>query len=154
MLPAELLKSLDEIASSFPRREQSILLCLHYIQDHYGYIPDFALKEVARTLNLPLNHVEGVVAFYDMFDTSSKALYRVRVCTSVVCNLLGSERLLRALSLRLGIKPGEVSKDGKFKLIKVQCIGACSEGPCFMVNEDTYKFYSEEKLNEILSRYT
>ncbi|MEN3034066.1 MAG: NADH-quinone oxidoreductase subunit NuoE [Aquificaceae bacterium] len=154
MLPKELLKNLEAIASSFPRREQSVLLCLHEVQDHYGYIPDFAIGEVAKIVGLSLNHVEGVVAFYDMFDTSSRASYRIRVCTSVVCNLLGSKRLLKALSSRLGIKPGEVTKDGKFKLIKVQCLGACSEAPCYMVNEDTYKFYSEEKLNEVLSSYT
>ncbi|RME11938.1 MAG: NADH-quinone oxidoreductase subunit E, partial [Aquificota bacterium] len=34
------------------------------------------------------------------------------------------------------------------------CIGACSEAPCFMVDEDTYKFESKEKLHEVLSRYT
>ncbi|HID66134.1 MAG TPA: NADH-quinone oxidoreductase subunit E, partial [Aquificaceae bacterium] len=36
----------------------------------------------------------------------------------------------------------------------VQCLGACSEAPVFMINDDEYKFESEVQLNEILSRYT
>ncbi|MCS7171118.1 MAG: NADH-quinone oxidoreductase subunit NuoE [Aquificaceae bacterium] len=154
MLPEELLKKLQGHAEYFPRKEQAILLCLHEVQDHYGHLPEFALKEVAKILDLPLNHIEDVVSFYDMFDRGLPARHRVRVCVSVVCNLMKSQRVLTALKELLGISIGEVTKDGKFKLVGVQCIGACSEAPCFMVDEDLYKFESKEKLNEILSRYT
>ncbi len=154
MLPEELLKRLKEHAEYFPRKEQAILLCLHEVQDYYGHIPDFALKEVADLLELSLNHVEGVVAFYDMFDRGEPARHRIRVCVSVVCNLMNSRKVLEAVRELLGIAPGETTKDGRFKLIGVQCIGACSEAPCFMVDEDTYKFESKEKLHEVLSRYT
>ncbi|MEN3028214.1 MAG: NADH-quinone oxidoreductase subunit NuoE [Aquificaceae bacterium] len=154
MLPEELLRKLQEHIEYFPRREQAILLCLHEVQDHYGHIPAFALQELARILELPLSHVENVVSFYDMFDRGEPAKHRIRVCVSVVCNLMNSRRVLLALKELLGLSPGEVTKDGRFKLIGVQCIGACSEAPCFMVDEDVYKFKSKEKLHEVLSRYT
>lgn len=154
MLPEKLQKKLEDHAQYFPKKEQAVLLCLHEVQDHYGHIPSFALEEVSRVLDVPLNHVENVVAFYDMFDRGEPARHRVRVCVSVVCNLMNSQRVLQAVKELLGISPGEVTKDGRFKLIGVQCIGACSEAPCFMVDEDTYKFESKEKLYEVLSRYT
>ncbi|WP_448587770.1 NADH-quinone oxidoreductase subunit NuoE family protein [Thermocrinis sp.] len=154
MLPVELEQKLEEYANYFPKREQAILLCLHEVQDHYGNIPSFALERIAEILNLPLNHVENVVSFYDMFDRGEPAKHRIRVCVSLVCNLMNKKSLLDAIRKHLGIGVGEVSKDGKFKLIAVQCLGACSEAPVFMVDNDTYKFESEEKLHEILSKYT
>jgi NADH-quinone oxidoreductase, E subunit len=154
MLPPELEQKLVEYANYFPKREQAILLCLHEVQDHYGNIPPFALEKVAQILGLPLNHVENVVSFYDMFDRGEPAKHRIRVCVSVVCNLMNKKRLLDAIRKHLGIGVGEVTKDGRFKLIAVQCLGACSEAPVFMVDNDTYKFESEEKLYEVLSKYT
>ncbi|RMH80343.1 MAG: NADH-quinone oxidoreductase subunit E [Acidobacteria bacterium] len=154
LLPEELLNKLEEHAQYFPRKEQAILLCLHEVQEHYGHIPFFALGEVAEVLGLPLNHVENVVSFYDMFDRGEPARHRIRVCVSVVCNLMNSNRVLDAIRELLGLELGQTTKDGRFKLIGVQCIGACSEAPCFMVDNDTYKFESKEKLHEVLSRYT
>ncbi len=154
MLPLEVEKKLLEYANYFPRKEQAILLCLHAVQDHYGNIPPFALERVAQILDLPLNHVENVVSFYDMFDRGEPAKHRIRVCVSIVCNLMHKKRLLEAIRKHLGIGIGEVTKDRRFKLIVVQCVGACSEAPVFMIDNDTYKFESEERLHEILSKYT
>ncbi|ADC89577.1 NADH-quinone oxidoreductase, E subunit [Thermocrinis albus DSM 14484] len=154
MLPQELLEKLRQHVQYFPRREQAILLCLHEVQDYYGHIPNFALEEVAKILHVPLNHVESVVAFYDMFDRGEPAKHRIRVCVSVVCHFMKKDQLLNALKKHLGIDFWQVTKDGRFKLIPVQCLGACSCAPVFMIDEDTYQFEGEEKLHEILSRYT
>ena len=154
MLPAELEQKLEAYVKYFPRREQAILLCLHEVQDYYGNIPSFALERIAQILDLSLNHAENVVSFYDMFDRGEPARHRIRVCVSVVCDLMNKKRLLDAIRKYLGINVGESTKDGRFKLIAVQCLGACSEAPVFMVDNDTYKFESEEKLHEILSKYT
>ena len=154
MFEEGLVERLRSHIDYFPRKEQAILLCLHEIQDHYGYIPQESLRPLADLLGVPLNHVEQVVAFYDMFDRDKPAKYRIRVCVSIVCHFLGKRKLLEALEKALKIKPGEVTPDGKFKIVPVQCLGACSEAPVFMINEDTYKFEGEEKIHEILSRYT
>lgn len=153
MLEESLLEKLKHHAEYFPKKEQAILLCLHEVQNHYGHIPEFALEEVAKILDLPLNHVENVVSFYDMFDRGEPARHRIRVCVSVVCHLMNKDKLIKALRELLNIDFGQVTKDGRFKLLAVQCLGACSEAPFFMVDEDAYKFESKEKLNEVLSRY-
>ncbi len=153
MLDEKLLEKIKEHVSYFPRKEQAILLCLHEIQDHYGHIPKESLKDLAQVLEVPLKHVEDVVAFYDMFDRGEPARHRIRVCVSIVCDLMNKKALVDALREILGIDFGEVTKDGRFKLVPVQCLGACAVAPMFMVDEDTYKFEGKEKLHEILSRY-
>ncbi len=153
VIEESLRKKLEEHINYFPRREQAILLCLHEIQNHYGYVPREVLPELSKLLGVPLNRVEGVLAFYDMFDDKEPARHRIRVCTSIVCHFLEKDKLLKALERILGVRLGERTKDGRFKLIGVQCIGACSEAPVFMIDEDTYRFEGEEKLKEILSKY-
>ncbi len=153
MFDVDLQKKLEEHANYFPKKEQALLLCLHEVQKHYGYIPDFALEGIARILDVPLNHVENVVSFYDMFDRGQVAKHRVYVCMSIVCDLMDKDKLLKALKELLGIDFYQVTKDGRFKLIPVQCLGACSEAPFFMIDQDSYRFESKEKLNEVLSRY-
>ena len=154
MFGKELEEKLKQHIEYFPKKEQAILLCLHEIQDHYGYVPPESLTFLSKLINVPLNHIEGVVAFYDMFDTEKPAKYRIRVCVSIVCHFMKNRELIDALKRKLGINFGEVTEDGKFKLIPVQCLGGCSEAPLFMINEDTYKYEGEDKLNEILSKYT
>ncbi len=154
MFEKELQSKLIDHINYFPRKEQAILLCLHEIQDHYGYIPPESLKYLSELIGLPLNHIEGVVAFYDMFDTEKPAKHRIRVCVSIVCHFMKNKELIEAIKKKLNIDFGEVTPDGKFKLIPVQCLGGCSEAPLFMVDEDTYKYESEERLDEILSKYT
>ncbi len=154
MLDEALLSKLKEHIDYFPRKEQAILLCLHEIQNHYGYIPQESLSELAKLLEKPLKHVEDVVSFYDMFDRGKKARHRIRVCVSIVCDVMNKDALIKALKEILGIEFGEVTKDGRFKLVPVQCLGACAVAPVFMIDDDTYKFEGKEKLNEILSRYT
>lgn len=154
MVDEKLLNKLREHVSYFPRKEQAIILCLHEIQNYYGYVPQESLEYLSKLLEVPLSHLDNVVAFYDMFDRGEKAKHRIRVCVSIVCDLVNNQPLIKALRETLGIGFGEVTKDGRFKLIPVQCLGACAVAPMFMVDDDTYKFESKEQLNEILSRYT
>lgn len=150
----ELLEEIKEHINYFPRKEQSILLCLHAIQKHEGIISEDSLVKLSEMLELPLNYVKSVVAFYDMFDTKDKARHRIYVCDSIVCHIIGSSSLIATFEKLLGIKEGEVTNDNRFKLVKVQCLGACSSGPVFMIDEDLYKFENEVKLYEILSKYS
>ncbi len=153
MREGELLEKIKKHVKYFPQKEQAILLCLHEIQDHYGHIPQESLKNLAELLEVPLRHVKDVVAFYDMFDRGEPARHRIRVCVGLVCDLMNKRALVDALREILGIDFGETTKDGRFKLIPVQCVGACAVAPMFMVDSDTYKFEGKEKLHEVLSRY-
>ncbi len=154
MFEKELENKLKSHINYFPKKEQAILLCLHEIQDHYGYIPPASLEYLSKIIDMPLNHIEGVVAFYDMFDTNESAKHRIRVCVSIVCHFMKNRELIEALKRKLGIELGEITRDGKFKLIPVQCLGGCSEAPLFMIDEDTYKYEGEESLDGILAKYT
>jgi len=70
----------------------------------------------------------------------------------VTCSMRGAERLVDALSRKLGIKPGETTADGRFTLSEVECLGSCGTAPVVMVNEAYHENLSTEKLDELLGR--
>lgn len=57
--------------------------------------------------------------------------------------LRGSTEILNTVCEHLGgIKPGQTTKDGKFTVIEVECQGACSNAPMFVVGDDFYASFN------------
>jgi NADH dehydrogenase (ubiquinone) flavoprotein 2 len=64
----------------------------------------------------------------------------VQLCTTTPCMLggCGSNSILDTIKDHLKISPGETTKDGKFTLVEVECLGACSNAPMMAVGDDFY----------------
>lgn len=50
----------------------------------------------------------------------------------------GSTPILETIQKHLNILPGQTTPDGKFTLVEVECLGACSNAPMMAVNDDFY----------------
>ena len=53
-------------------------------------------------------------------------------------------------SKKLGIKNGETTANGKFSLLKVECLGSCGTAPVVQLNEDYHENMTVEKLDRLL----
>ena len=60
---------------------------------------------------------------------------RLWVCRSLACDLRGADELLNKLITKLGVAPGQTTKDGFFTLEEAECIGACEGAPCVLIND-------------------
>jgi len=85
-----------------------------------------------------------------MFRRAPVGRYHLQVCTNVSCSLAGAESLVEHLRSRLGIGMGETTPDGKFTLTGVECLGACEQAPCLMVNFDYHGGLDAAKLDALL----
>jgi NADH-quinone oxidoreductase subunit E len=67
--------------------------------------------------------------------------------------LRGSDELIKVCKNRIG-KAGEVSADGKFSWVEVECMGACANAPMFQLANSDGDHYVEDldaaKLEGIL----
>ncbi len=133
-------------------KDAKILAILHGVQDEFGYIPREAIEIISEELNIPKGEIYDTTSFYSFF-TFKPAEHIIRVCNGIVCNLKGSERIIRAIERRYGIKNGEVTEDGKFMLQVVECIGRCECPPAMLVDDEPYGCLTPEKAIEILRRY-
>jgi NADH-quinone oxidoreductase E subunit len=143
-------KTITEIVARYPEKEAALLPVLHAAQKEFGYISHATEKTVAGLLNISPARVHEVVTFYTMYNRQPVGRYHVQICSNLSCSLLGAGSLIDHLSGKLGIKPGETTSDQKYTLSLVQCLGACEQAPCMMVNFDYYGNLNATKIDEIL----
>lgn len=145
----------QQIFSHYAKRDKSALIpLLQEVQDIYGYLPEDALKEVADYVGLPLSRVYGVATFYNMFRLMPLGENVIRVCRGTACHVKNSANLLFALENTLGIKAGETTRDRKFTIELVNCIGACSIAPVITVNDDYHGRITTKDIPTIIKKYS
>jgi len=54
----------------------------------------------------------------------------ITICTGTSCSMNWSKDLITACKKLLGIGPGEITPDGRFRLTTTTCTDHCEEGPC------------------------
>ncbi|HOR02450.1 MAG TPA: NADH-quinone oxidoreductase subunit NuoE [Candidatus Syntrophosphaera sp.] len=143
-----------EICTKYTPDKDNLICILHEIQDTHPqhYISEEAVQTVAEYLDLPPNHIYGVLTFYTMYSTKPRGKNIIRLCESPPCYIKGSENILRKLRELLGVKTGETTKDGVFTLELCACLGVCGNAPVMMVNNDVYGDLTEERVEEIIAR--
>ena len=132
--------------------KSSLIPILQDVQNFYGYLPEDALKEIADFVEMPLSRVYGVATFYNQFRLAPLGENIVRVCRGTACHVKNSANILYALETELNIKAGETTKDKKFTLEVVNCIGACSIAPVITVNEDYFGRITVKDIPNIIKK--
>lgn len=124
-----------EVAKFPPGQKRSAAVAVMAIaQDEARWLSPEVMQEVADYLEMPLVAVAELASFYSMFDTQPVGRYKITVCGSLPCELAGSGGAARYLQEKLGIGFGETTPDGRFTLVRGECMGACGEGPVLLVN--------------------
>lgn len=141
---------LAKIAAQYERKQAALLPTLHYLQEKLGWISLELEAEIARLLETPEIKVREVVSFYHMFHTKAVGKHQIKLCQTLSCHLNGCDSVLSHLEKKLGIKPGETTKDGKFTLETAECLGACEIAPMMQVNAKPYGPLTSKKIDEIL----
>lgn len=147
---AKAKKKLEEIIARYPQREAALIPVLHVAQREFGFISADTEKQIADLLEVKPIKVREVVTFYTMLNQEPLGKYHIQICSNLTCSLLGSESLIEHLKNKLKIEVGETTPDKKFTLTTVECLGACEEAPCMMVNFDYHGQLDEKKIDEIL----
>jgi len=130
------VKNIDAIATEYPERRSAILPALRLAQEeHGGWLPPEAIREVSDALDLAPAQVEAVASFYDMLHLEPVGRHIVEVCTNLSCALVGAQQVLEAFERELGVRPGETSEDGRFTLRAIECAGGCGRAVVVVVDE-------------------
>ena len=127
-----------------------VLPCLHRVQDIRGFVANEDIDALVDYLGVPRVQIEQVLSYYTMFRRKPIGRWHLQACRNVTCSMRGSERLVDALSRKLGIEPGQTTPDGRFTLSEVECLGSCGTAPVVMVNEAYHENMSMQKLDELL----
>lgn len=145
------LKEADALCERYAEKLHALLPLLHLVQrENGGWLPPGWDAYIAEYCGTTLNHVRGVITFYNMFHTEPVGKYHLMVCTCVPCGLCGGDGVLEHLEQRLGLRPGQTSPDGLFSLEEVQCLAACDKAPLVQVNEEVYERVGPDQLDKLI----
>ncbi|NJD22826.1 MAG: NADH-quinone oxidoreductase subunit NuoE [Melioribacter sp.] len=142
---------IERLVDKFGKNRSSLLPILQEIQKNHKHIPDYAQQEIARLLDIHPVEIYSVISFYSFLNTKPKGRNIVRLCQTITCDLAGKKAVANAIERELGIKFGETTKDNKFTLEYVNCLGMCDQGPALLINERVYPQVNPEKAVQILS---
>ena len=141
----------DSLLGRYPTKQAALLPTLWLAQREWGWISREAVDYVATLLDLAPAFVWGVVTFYTMYNRAPVGKHLIQVCTSISCHLNGAEEVFHECKKRLGgLETGEVSPDGKFTVVEVECLAQCDKAPAVMVNDDDYFVITKDKLDAFL----
>ena len=152
-LSASLKRDISEWTAKFPKGRESsaVIMALRLLQKVEGVLEAKHLDAVAAYLKMPKIQVESVFRFYSMFYQQSVGKHVFKVCNSVSCYLKGSGQLLGHLQNKLSVDLDAVTPDGLFTVQETECLGACCQAPCMVVNDSDYHFdMTPDKINDLI----
>ena len=149
-------KSIEEvqrIIAFYPEGKQksAVLPVLHLAQQEFGgWLSTETMDYVASLLQLEPIEVYEVATFYSMYNLKPVGKYMFEVCQTGPCMLNGSEDIINYIYEKLGIKPGETTRDGMFTLKTVECLGACGYAPMMQLGKNYREHLTKEKVDVII----
>ena len=132
------------------RPASAVLPLLDLAQRQHGWVPQAAMEVIADMLDMASIRVYEVATFYTMFNLKPVGKHLIQVCRTTPCWLRGSDGLTEACKKKLGIGLKETTKDGKFTLVEVECLGACVNAPMVQVNDDFYEDLTPKTMEKLI----
>ncbi|MQA89526.1 MAG: hypothetical protein GEU90_04755 [Gemmatimonas sp.] len=152
LFEGEYLRRLEKVLSRYEDRRAALLPALHIVHEIRGYLPPEAMDEVAERLLLAPAYVRGVATFYTMYNLQPLGRFLIQVCTNISCNLCGADEVLREFLEQTGTEIGEISENGLWTVLEVECLGACGFPTAVQINERFFESVKAEDVPAILKR--
>jgi NADH:ubiquinone oxidoreductase subunit E len=153
-LSAEELADVDRMIGQHGHEPSAIVPVLQDINTKYKWLPPGAVRRVSEAVGLPLARVLRIATFYNVFSFKPRGKHLIRVCTGTACHVKGAGRILDSLAGELKVEVGGTTKDMRFTLEAVRCLGCCGLAPVVTVNDDVYGKITPGGFLKVLDKYT
>ena len=135
-------------------KQQSAVMALLYLaqRQNDNWIHLSAMKYIAKFLSMPYIKVYEVATFYTMYNLAPVGKFFFQICTTTPCMIRGSNKLVEVCKKNISKNESEISNNGKYSWMEVECLGACVNAPMLQINDDYYEDLDSEKLKEIIDK--
>ncbi len=130
----------------------SLISILEDIQDTCHYLPEDALRTVAKGTKKSLVDIYGVATFYKAFSLKPRGRHLISVCMGTACHVRSAPGIANEFTHQLGLRPGETTGDGEFTLETVNCLGTCALGPIVMVDGHYFTNVKRPDVKKIIEK--
>ena len=146
-------QKLTSILKSHERDPGMLVAILQDIQADYNYLPKESLSQISEGLDIPLTQVYSVATFFKAFSLKPRGRHIINVCLGTACHVRGVGRVLEEIGRQLDIKPGETTKDFKYTMETVNCVGACALGPIVIIDGKYSGQMKTDRVKNLLESY-
>lgn len=146
------MANIDEILANHSERSDLIDV-LEEIQDAFGHISDEHMQKVEQALKVPLVDICSVVTFYSAFKLNPPGRHVIKVCQGTACHVKRGDLIKAVVEEALDVKEDAITRDGRFSLETVNCIGACAKAPAMMIDDKVFGELTKEKIEKILAEF-
>ena len=143
---------IDQISAENKAVPGATMVILNELQGRIGHISTAMQAYVAQELKVPMGAVHGVVSFYSFFTTQPRGRHTIKFCMGTACYVGGMPQLIEKAQQQLGIKMGQTTKDGAITLEVCRCVGACSQAPVIVVDEEATGRVKPNKLPQLIRK--
>ena len=134
-MTTETYEQIQKLRKKYPLSRSAVMDALRLAQEeHGGWLPPVALREVADALDVTSAFCLSIASFYDMYHLEPVGKHMVEVCTNLSCALVGAQAVLDAFATELGVQPGGTTDDGEVTLRAIECAGGCGRAPVVVVD--------------------
>ena len=138
----------SDIIARHDARPELLVQILHEFIEHFSWISEDAIRQLAEKLNLSRADVHGVVSFYHDFRTAPPGRRVIKICQAEACQAMGSSELAAHAESVLGMKMHESSED--LTLEPVYCLGNCACSPSIRIDDDVHARVDAARFDELL----
>ena len=153
VLSAEEAHEIEHALHHYPDSRAASIDALKIVQKHRGWVSDEAIPVIAAAIRISAADLDGVATFYNLIFRRPVGRNVIKVCDSISCHLTGYDELRDAFQAELGIKLGQTTKDNRFTLLPICCLGACDRGPVLMINDDLHGPLEPADVKKVLEQY-
>ena len=118
-------------------------------QQNEGWVSKPAIERIADILGMPYIRVLEVATFYTMYNLKPVGKYFIQFCGTTPCVLRGANDIKAVLERRVG-EMNDISADGNFSWLEVECLGACCNAPMVQINDEYYEDLTAENFDRLL----
>jgi NADH-quinone oxidoreductase subunit E len=149
----EIRKKTRQIVEPWRNGTGGLIPILQQVQSEIGYLPLEALETISLELKIPTSEIYGVATFYAQFHLKPRGRHIIRVCRGTACHVRGSLKILNSVKEITGASENETTKDLRFTVEPVACLGACGLAPVMVVDTQTFGRLTPDMVQGILDKF-
>ena len=147
------LDKVDQIIGRYSAQPGALIQLLLDMQSELNWIPKEAILRISERFQIPISQIYRVASFYKAMSLTPRGKHIVSICLGTACHVRGGPRIMDKAEESLEIRAGETTKDMKFSLERVNCLGCCALGPVMVVDKDYHGKLTTARVKEALESY-
>ncbi len=152
-LSSETLAKVEGLIEQYPTKASALMPCIWAITDELNHVPLAGVDFLSEKLEVSKARVNEVLTFYTMYRTEPQADHVLQVCHNISCHIMGARGVIAHLEKKLGVRMGENTADGKFRLEGAECLGACGHGPVLQLGKHLHENLNPEKIDRMFEEF-